>query len=87
MSAKEKVNPVELGVKFNPPTLILHYEKSAGAEMGTMKGKSSLFRKRSMPIRGLNKNSDCYNQAETIKKRHEKYLGEIPTVRIEKFIR
>ena len=81
MSVNEKVTPVELGVKFNPPTLILSYELNAGA------GKSSLFRKRSMPIRGLSKNSDCYDQAEMIKKRHEKYLSEIPAVRIEKFIR
>ena len=79
----EKLTPVELGVKFNPPTLILHYSKS-GIRGGSGK---PLFRKRSMPIRGLTKASNCYDQAESIKKRHVKFLGEIPTVRIEKFIR
>ena len=76
MSEEEPLTPVELGVKFNPPTLIFHYQK----------GKQT-FRRRSMPIRGLSKYSNCYDVADKIKTKHQKYLGEIPTVRIEKFIR
>ncbi len=40
-----------------------------------------------MPIRGLNKTSDCYADAEKLKKRHEKFLGGIATVRLEKLLR
>ena len=42
---------------------------------------------RTMPIRDLKKNTDCYKLAKQIKARHEKYLNGVPNVRIEKFIR
>ena len=42
---------------------------------------------RSMPIRDLTKSSDCYKFAKKFKVRHEKYIGDIPAVRIEKFLR
>ena len=35
----------------------------------------------------LTKNSDCYKEAEQLKKRHAKFLALISTVRIEKFVR
>jgi hypothetical protein len=40
-----------------------------------------------MPIRDLNKSSDCFALAEKLKKRHEKYLGGVVAVRIEKLLR
>lgn len=70
-----EVKPVKLGVKFNPPCLVLQYKLMKTSKI------------RSMPIRDLTKNSDCYKIAKQIKARHEKYLGEIPSVRVEKFIR
>jgi hypothetical protein len=68
---------LQLGVRFKPPTLVLQYTVAA----------NGVTRQRSMPIRGLSKSSDCYDEAERMKNRHEMYLGGLPTVRIEKFIR
>ena len=68
--------PLRMGVKFNPPTVILLYSQNG---RGT--------RKRSMPLRDFSKTSDCYQHAERLKKRHEIYLKEVATVRIEKFVR
>ena len=56
--------------------ILLYEDKSSGK-----------FRKRSMPIRDLSKTSDCYNLAEKMKKRHEKYLNSVVGVRIEKLLR
>ena len=75
MSEGSNIIPKKLGVKFNPPCLILQYKVMKTTKI------------RSMPIRDLTKSSDCYKLAKKIKARHEKYLDEIPSVRIEKFIR
>ena len=40
-----------------------------------------------MPIRDLSKSTDCYDLAGKIRKRHERYLSSIPTVKIEKILR
>ena len=48
---------------------------------------SGKFRKRTMPIRDLTKSNDCCTLAEKMKRRHEKYLAEVVTVRIEKLLR
>jgi centrosomal protein CEP19 len=69
--------PLRLGVRFNPPTLVLHYSTEGGTQ----------HRIRTMPIRDLGKGSDCYAEALKLKKRHEKFLGVLPTVRVEKFVR
>ena len=58
------VTPIQMGVKFKPPSLILSYTSSAD--------ENTKLRRRSMPIRGLGKNSDCYAEAEKMKSRHEK---------------
>ena len=75
------VNILRMGVKFKPPTLVIQYANGDGD------GSGRQFRKRSMPIRGLSKLSDSYDEAEKLKKRHEKHLGGVPTVRVEKFLR
>ena len=72
---KMSIELLKLGVRFSPPTLVLLYKNE--------KDKS---RQRSMPIRDLTKESDCYNLAARLKKRHEKYIGSLQTVRIEKFL-
>lgn len=67
---------LKLGVRFHPrPCLVLQYKLMKTSKM------------RSMPIRDLNKTSDCYKLAKQMKARHDKYLSSIATVRIEKFIR
>ena len=70
-----EIEPIKLGVRFNPPCLIFQYK---------LKGS---VKKRTMPIRDLKKSTDCYQFAQKFKKRHEKQLGDIATVRIEKFLR
>ena len=40
-----------------------------------------------MLIRNLSKTSDCYSEAAKLKKRHDKYLGQLSTVWLEKFLR
>ena len=66
---------LKIGVKFDPPCLLLQFK--------VMK----ITKIRSMPIRDLKKSTDCYKLAKLMKARHEKYLGQLPTVRIEKFLR
>ena len=73
---KMSIELLKLGVRFSPPTLVLLY-----------KNEKARTRQRSMPIRDLTKESDCYNLAARLKKRHEKYIGSLQTVRIEKFLR
>lgn len=72
---EESYTPLKLGVKFNPPSLILQYKIMKATKI------------RTMPIRDVTKNTDCYKAAQKMKNRHEKHLGTIQTVRIEKFIR
>ena len=60
------VIPIQMGVKFKPPSLILSYTSSAD--------ENTKLRRRSMPIRGLGKNSDCYAEAEKMKSRQEKQI-------------
>ena len=66
---------LKIGVKFDPPCLLLQFKVMKTTKI------------RSMPIRDLKKSSDCYKLAKSMKARHEKYLGQLPTVRIEKFLR
>ena len=73
------VTPAQVGVKFKPPSLVMLYTSSADGH--------AKLRRRSMPIRGLGKNSDCYAEAEKMKARHESHLAGLPTVRVEKFLR
>ena len=75
MSSTSDIQLLKLGVKFKPPCLILQYK--------VMKS----IKQRTMPIRDLNKSTDCYKMAGKFKTRHEQYLGSISTVRIEKFLR
>ena len=69
------MTPLKLGVKFNPSSLLLLYKSMKTTKI------------RTMPIRDLTKATDCYKMAKQMKNRHEKYIGQIPTVRIEKFLR
>ncbi|XP_059094485.1 centrosomal protein of 19 kDa-like [Tigriopus californicus] len=68
---------LEIGVSFKHSFVVLKYRHVS----------SGLVRKRSMPVRNLTKSSDCYAEAGQLKKRHDKYLRDIPTVRIEKMIK
>ena len=75
MSEGSNVKALKLGVKCSPPSLIFQYKIMKTTKI------------RTMPVRDLTKNTDCYKLAKQIKARHEKYLSEIPNVRIEKFLR
>lgn len=77
----------KLGIICKPPTLVLLYEVSEGPDKGP--GRRACRRKRSMPIRDLSKacSSQCGGLAQQLKKRHEKYLGKVSTVVIEKMLR
>ena len=61
---------------FSAQQILLYEVKSSGK-----------FRKRTMPIRDLGKSSDCYALAERLKRRHDKFLADVVTVRIEKLLR
>ena len=75
MSEGSNVKALKLGVKCSPPSLIFQYKIMKTTKI------------RTMPVRDLTKNTDCYKLAKQIKTRHERYLSGIPNVRIEKFIR
>ena len=75
--------PLKLGLVLTPPTLILVYEE----QQMLLSKPAKKLRKRTMPIRDLTKTTDCYELASKLRKRHERYLGSVPNVRVEKFLR
>ncbi|XP_076312533.1 centrosomal protein of 19 kDa-like [Tachypleus tridentatus] len=66
-----------LGVRFKSPALILVYE-----DLITKK-----LHMRTMPVRGMFKNSSASRLAADIKDRHKDFLESVPVVRIEKLLR
>ncbi len=76
-SSESSLEPLQLGVSFRPPAIILLYRDP-------VKNKT---RRRSMPARGISKTSDCYSEAQALRRRHPRHLGPVPAVRIEKFLR
>lgn len=64
----------KIGVSFKGPNLILVYNING------------VTRKRNMPIRDLTLNSDCTAVANTLKRRHNKYLDSVSDVMIEKIV-
>lgn len=64
----------KIGVSFQGPNLVLVYTSNG------------VTRKRNMPIRDLTANSDCSTVANTIKRRHSKYLDSVSDVMIEKCV-
>lgn len=65
----------KLGVQLEPPALLLLYKESG------------LNKKRTMPIRELNPDSDCLQLANRLAARHQAHIGPINIVRLEKMIR
>ncbi|XP_069831729.1 centrosomal protein of 19 kDa [Dendropsophus ebraccatus] len=67
---------IKCGVRFEPPAIILVYEK-------TEEGKS---RQRIMPIRNFSKFSDCSRAAEQLKNnpRHRQYLEGVSLKQLER---
>ncbi len=74
--SSSNVTPLRLGVTFRPPTLVLLYRTS-----------KKQVRRRVMPVRDLAKSSDCYARAQQMRRQQESHLGQVPAVRIEKFLR
>ncbi|XP_071744665.1 centrosomal protein of 19 kDa-like [Lepeophtheirus salmonis] len=69
--------PRKLGLTFSPPSLILIYEDGSGKQ-----------RRRSMPVRNLNKHSqDLYPSAIRFRKRHEPFMDSVQAIQIEKYLR
>merc|ERR1712218_40433 len=64
----------KIGVSFQGPNLVLVYSSNG------------ITRKRNMPIRDLTANSDCNAVANTIKRRHSKYLDSVSDIMIEKLV-
>ena len=64
----------KIGVSFSRPNLVLVYSSNG------------VKRKRIMPIRDLTTNSDCNALANTIKRRHSKYLDSVNDIMIEKLV-
>jgi len=64
----------KIGVSFKGPNLILVYSSNG------------VTRKRDMPIRDLTVNSDCTAVANTLKRRHSKYLDSVSDIMIEKLV-
>ncbi|XP_013779953.1 centrosomal protein of 19 kDa-like [Limulus polyphemus] len=67
----------KLGVRFKSPALVLVYE-----DLTTKK-----LHRRTMPVRGMFKNSSASRLAADIKDRHKDFLESVPAVRIEKLLR
>ena len=58
MSSARDIQVLKLGVRFDPPCLILLYKFMKSTKL------------RSMPIRDLKKSSDCYKVAGKLKLQH-----------------
>ncbi|MBN3300649.1 CEP19 protein, partial [Amia calva] len=66
----------QVGVRFNPPAIVLIYENEATKKM----------RKRVMPVRNFWKFSDCSKAAERLKNtvRHSAYLQSVSMKQLER---
>jgi len=68
------VKVTKIGVSFAGPSLVLLYE--AGG----------VTRKRDMPLRDLNRDSDCSAIVKRLKLRHSKYLESVSDIKLEKLV-
>ena len=78
--------PLKLGLKVSGPVLVLLYQDNAASGLFTNK-RNNVLRQRTMPIRELNTKSDCSEVASRLRKRHQKYLGPVSNVRVERVLR
>ena len=77
--------PLKLGLKLSGPSLVLLYRDEAAT--GLFSKQEGVLRQRTMPIRGLTTKSDCSEAASRLRRRHEKYLGVVSNVRVERVLR
>ena len=72
------IKPIRLGVRFEPPTLLLVYKQM----------KTGKFRCRAMPIKNLEILSDVevYTRKFCLNEKNKVYLQNVPQKRIEKII-
>lgn len=70
------ITPLKIGFRFKPPAIIFVYEDTFHN-----------YRKRTMPVRGLFKNSPVARIAQELKERHGVYLEQIPVLKIQKLLR
>ena len=68
------VKVTKIGVNFSGPSLVLLYEFGG------------VTRKRDMPLRDLNRDSDCSAIVKRLKLRHSKYLESVSDIKLEKLI-
>ena len=68
------VRVTKIGVSFSGPSLVLLYESGG------------VTRKRDMPLRDLNKDSDCCAIVKRLKLRHNKYLESVSDIKLEKLV-
>lgn len=74
--ALTKIILKKIGVRLNSPALVVVYETPSGKH-----------HKRTMPVRGLFKNSNVKNVAQALRDRHAAVFGDAPLVKVEKMLR
>ncbi|KAI5704139.1 hypothetical protein M8J75_002325 [Diaphorina citri] len=67
----------KIGIKFNPPSLVLLYELK----------DSKQFKKRLMPIRNFSLESNVKLFGDNLKSRHAEKLSSVPNEQIEKMLK
>ncbi|XP_042858988.1 centrosomal protein of 19 kDa-like [Penaeus japonicus] len=70
------IEPKRLGIRAQPPALILIYRNADGRE-----------RQRTMPVRFLNKFGPVEKVLKELKERHKEHLEKVPDLRMEKMLR
>ena len=68
------VTVTKIGVSFSGPSLVLLYVSGG------------VTRKRDMPLRDLNTDSDCIAIVKRLKLRHSKYLESVSDIKLEKLV-
>ena len=68
------VTVTKIGVSFSGPSLVLLYVSGG------------VTRKRDMPLRDLNTDSDCNAIVKRLKLRHSKYLESVSDIKLEKLV-
>ena len=70
--------PKKCGIRFTPPALVLVYEDIS---------KQNKLRKYVMPVRNFRTSSSVSFVAQQLKQRHEKMLGSVSIIQVEKMLR
>eukprot|EP00163_Fabomonas_tropica_P011815 TRINITY_DN2272_c0_g1_i16.p1 TRINITY_DN2272_c0_g1~~TRINITY_DN2272_c0_g1_i16.p1 ORF type:complete len:152 (-),score=36.68 TRINITY_DN2272_c0_g1_i16:43-498(-) len=78
MSDSQKIKPQRFALQFDPPTLVMQYQR-----VGESKSRA-----RKMPVRGIRPGSDPAQVTDALIKRHEAYLGKgiVPRKQVQRLV-